>query len=120
MEATSTLLPTDECEEWIWNILDSTKDSGFEYVGDEDKEFLIFNTTGGATTHLWNPGSLLVFKYGIYGKYLRNLRTFNHICRTIASCIELIVQFQSSEHGECNSSFFFSGGTDLSVPGRIC
>ena len=44
MEATSTLLPIDECEEWIWDILDSTKDSGFEYVKDEDKEFLIFNT----------------------------------------------------------------------------
>jgi hypothetical protein len=39
-----TLLPIDECEEWIWDILDSTKDSGFEYLVDEDKEFLIFNT----------------------------------------------------------------------------
>ena len=39
-----TLLPIDECEEWIWDILDSTKDSGFEYLADEDKEFLIFNT----------------------------------------------------------------------------
>jgi hypothetical protein len=38
------LLPIDECEEWIWDILDSTKDSGFEYLVDEDKEFLIFNT----------------------------------------------------------------------------
>jgi hypothetical protein len=26
------------------DILDSTKDSGFEYIADEDKEFLIFNT----------------------------------------------------------------------------
>jgi hypothetical protein len=41
---TPTLLPIDECEEWIWDILDSTKDSGFEYMADEDKEFLIFNT----------------------------------------------------------------------------
>jgi hypothetical protein len=38
------LLPIDECEEWIWDVLDSTKDSGFEYIMDEDKEFLIFNT----------------------------------------------------------------------------
>ena len=44
MEARPTLLPIDECEEWIWDILDSTKDSGFEYITDEDKEFLIFNT----------------------------------------------------------------------------
>ena len=34
----------DECEEWIWDILDSNKDSGFEYIADGDKEFLIFNT----------------------------------------------------------------------------
>jgi hypothetical protein len=39
-----TLLPIDECEEWIGEILDSTKDSGFEYVVDEGKEFLIFST----------------------------------------------------------------------------
>jgi hypothetical protein len=39
-----TLLPIDECEEWIWDVLDSTKDSSFEYVVDADKEFLIFNT----------------------------------------------------------------------------
>jgi hypothetical protein len=39
-----TLFPTDECEEWIWDILDSTNDCGFEYLVDEDKEFLIFNT----------------------------------------------------------------------------
>jgi hypothetical protein len=38
------LLPIDECEEWIWDVLDSTKDSGFEYIVDGDKEFLIFNT----------------------------------------------------------------------------
>jgi hypothetical protein len=37
-------LPIDECEEWIWDILDCTKDCGFEYISDEDKEFLIFNT----------------------------------------------------------------------------
>jgi hypothetical protein len=40
----TTLLPIDECEEWIWDILDSTKDFGFEYITDDDKEFLIFNT----------------------------------------------------------------------------
>lgn len=40
----SSLLPIDECEEWIWDILDSTKDSGFEYLVDGNKEFLIFNT----------------------------------------------------------------------------
>ena len=38
------MLPIDECEEWIWDILDSNKDSGFEYIADGDKEFLIFNT----------------------------------------------------------------------------
>lgn len=37
-------LPIDECEEWIWNILDCTNDCGFEYVTDDDKEFLICNT----------------------------------------------------------------------------
>ena len=42
--ASTTCLPIDECEEWIWDILDSNKDSGFEYIADEDKEFLIFNT----------------------------------------------------------------------------
>jgi hypothetical protein len=30
-----TLLPIDECAEWIWDILDSTKDSSFEYFADE-------------------------------------------------------------------------------------
>jgi hypothetical protein len=38
------LLPINECEEWIWDNLESTKDSIFEYLADEDKEFLIFNT----------------------------------------------------------------------------
>ena len=37
-------LPIDECEEWIWNSLDSTTDSGFEYVRDGNKEILIFTT----------------------------------------------------------------------------
>ena len=37
-------LPIDECEEWIWDSLNSTKDCGFEYVRDGNKEFLIFNT----------------------------------------------------------------------------
>jgi|RhiMethySRZTD1v2_1073278.scaffolds.fasta_scaffold30365_2 hypothetical protein len=32
-----SLLPIDECEEWIWDILDSNKDSGFEYIADGDK-----------------------------------------------------------------------------------
>jgi hypothetical protein len=44
MAVTRTLLPIDEYEKWIWDILHPTKDSGFEYVADEDKEFLIFNT----------------------------------------------------------------------------
>ena len=39
MEVKPTLLPIDECEEWIWEILDSTKDSGFEYITDEGKSF---------------------------------------------------------------------------------
>jgi hypothetical protein len=43
-EKPPTLLPIDECEEWIWDILNSTKDSSFEYIADGDKEFLIFNT----------------------------------------------------------------------------
>jgi hypothetical protein len=41
---TPTLLPIDECEEWIWDILGSTKDSSSDYITDEDKEFLILNT----------------------------------------------------------------------------
>jgi hypothetical protein len=40
----SMQLPIDECEERIWDTLDSTKDSGFEYIKDGNKEFLIFNT----------------------------------------------------------------------------
>jgi hypothetical protein len=40
MAVTRTLLPLDECEKWIWDILPPTKDSGFEYVADEDKNFL--------------------------------------------------------------------------------
>ena len=40
----SMQLPIDECEEWIWDTLDSTKDCGFEYIKDGDREFLIFNT----------------------------------------------------------------------------
>jgi hypothetical protein len=40
----STQLPIDECEEWIWDTLDSTKDCGFEYIKDGNKESLIFNT----------------------------------------------------------------------------
>jgi hypothetical protein len=37
-------LPIDECQEWIWDSLNSTKDCGFEYIIDGNKEFLIFNT----------------------------------------------------------------------------
>ena len=37
-------LAIDECEEWIWDTLDSTKDCGFEHIKDGNKEFLIFNT----------------------------------------------------------------------------
>jgi hypothetical protein len=44
MTSKPTLLSIDECEEWIWDILDCTKDCGFEHIVDEDKEFLIFNT----------------------------------------------------------------------------
>ena len=40
----SMQLAIDECEEWIWDTLDSTKDCGFEYIKDGNKEFLIFNT----------------------------------------------------------------------------
>ena len=39
MEVKPTLLPIDECEEWIWEILDYTKDSSFEYITDEGKIF---------------------------------------------------------------------------------
>jgi hypothetical protein len=44
MSPTSSQLPIDECEEWIWNLLDCNKDSGFEYITTEGKEFLIVNT----------------------------------------------------------------------------
>ena len=40
----SMQLAIDECEEWIWDTLDSTKDCGFEHIKDGNKEFLIFNT----------------------------------------------------------------------------
>jgi hypothetical protein len=40
----SVQLAIDECEEWIWDTLDSTKDCDFEYIKDGNKEFLIFNT----------------------------------------------------------------------------
>ena len=36
-------LPIDECEEWIWDTLNCTKDCGFEYAKDGDKEFLILD-----------------------------------------------------------------------------
>ncbi|MGB7953871.1 MAG: hypothetical protein WCF23_07800 [Candidatus Nitrosopolaris sp.] len=39
----SMQLAIDECEEWIWDTLDSTKDCGFEYIKDGNKEFIIFN-----------------------------------------------------------------------------
>jgi hypothetical protein len=31
-------------EERIWDTLDSTKDCGFEYIKDGNREFVIFNT----------------------------------------------------------------------------
>jgi hypothetical protein len=40
----SVQLAIDECEEWVWDTLDSTKDCDFEYIKDGNKEFLIFNT----------------------------------------------------------------------------
>ena len=40
----SMQLPVDEYKEWRWNTLDSTKDCGFEYIKDGNREFLIFNT----------------------------------------------------------------------------
>jgi hypothetical protein len=43
-QSSSSLLPIDECEEWIWEILGCTEDCGFEYLPDDDKEILIFNT----------------------------------------------------------------------------
>ncbi len=43
-QSSSSLLPIDECEEWIWEIFGCTEDCGFEYLPDDDKEILIFNT----------------------------------------------------------------------------
>jgi hypothetical protein len=43
-QPSSSQLPIDECEEWIWEILDCTKDCGFEYISGEGKELLILNT----------------------------------------------------------------------------
>ena len=40
----SSQLPIDECEEWIWDILECNKDCGFEYITGDYKEFLILNT----------------------------------------------------------------------------
>ena len=36
----SMQLAIDECEEWIWDTLDSTKDCAFEYIKDGIKNFL--------------------------------------------------------------------------------
>jgi len=70
-----TLLPIDECEEWIWDILDSTKDSGFEYLVDEEKEFLIFNTND------FHADTKALFKISkLTGMRLAQIRT--HICYT--------------------------------------
>lgn len=44
MSQSSLQLPIDECEEWIWDILDCTRDCGFEYISGDGKEFLILNT----------------------------------------------------------------------------
>jgi hypothetical protein len=44
MSQSLSQLPIDECEEWIWDILDCTKDCGFEYISGDGKEFLILNT----------------------------------------------------------------------------
>jgi hypothetical protein len=40
----SVQLPIEECKEWIWDTLDCTKDCGFEYIKDDIREFLLFNT----------------------------------------------------------------------------
>jgi hypothetical protein len=37
-------LPIDECEEWIWESLNCTKDCSFKYVRNGNSEFLIFIT----------------------------------------------------------------------------
>jgi hypothetical protein len=45
MSPTSSQLPIDECEEWIWNVLDCNKDCGFEYITGEGKEFDFYADT---------------------------------------------------------------------------
>jgi hypothetical protein len=40
----SSQLPIDECEEWIWDTLECNKDCRFEYITGDHKEFLILNT----------------------------------------------------------------------------
>jgi hypothetical protein len=37
-------LPIDECEELIWDALDSSDESSFEYIKDDSKEFLVLDT----------------------------------------------------------------------------
>ena len=50
----SIQLPINECEEWIWDTLDSTKDCGFEYIKDGIREFLIVQmSTHNGYTQLW-------------------------------------------------------------------
>lgn len=44
LPTSSSQLPIDECEEWIWDILDCNKACGFEYIAADHKEFLILNT----------------------------------------------------------------------------
>ena len=44
LPTSSSQLPIDECEEWIWDILYCNKYCGFEYIAADHKEFLILNT----------------------------------------------------------------------------
>jgi hypothetical protein len=38
-------VPIDECEELIWDALDSSDESSFEYIKDDSNEFLVLNTS---------------------------------------------------------------------------
>ena len=83
----SMQLPIDECEEWIWDTLDSTKDCGFEYIKDGNSEFLIFNT---------NELFALVIYFRIFRcTYILQVPSNAYIHATLVSCIKNALFFLS-------------------------
>lgn len=83
-------LPIDEGEEWIWDTLDSTKECGFEYIKDGNKEFLIFNTND-------------FFADAKALEKIRSLRVFASLIKSLKPNL-----FRLSVFSECNASVISS------------